>query len=162
MDWTGIINEHGNAFILYARQWARSHADAQDVVQTAIIELCRKNPDREEVPLSHFYRAIRYRGLDMIRSNRRRETRERTAALTLHGEELEPVFQPQAESEVSERIQEALWALPEEQREVVIMKIWGELTFKEIAEALALSINTVSARYRYGLEKLKPRLMPIQ
>lgn len=49
----------------------------------------------------------------------------------------------------------ALAKLPEEQHEVIVMHLYGEMTFKEIAELLGLSINTVQSRYRYGLEKLK-------
>jgi len=38
---------------------------------------------------------------------------------------------------------------------VVTLKIWGELTFDEIARTLDESLNTVASRYRYALEKLK-------
>jgi RNA polymerase sigma-70 factor (ECF subfamily) len=40
-------------------------------------------------------------------------------------------------------------------REVVILKVWGELTFAEIAEALDIPANTAASRYRYGLEELR-------
>jgi RNA polymerase sigma-70 factor (ECF subfamily) len=55
----------------------------------------------------------------------------------------------------SERLQRALLALPAEQREVVALKIGGELTFAEIARVLGVSINTAASRYRYALEKLR-------
>lgn len=45
--------------------------------------------------------------------------------------------------------------LPNEQKEVLTLKIWGELTFDEIARTLDLSLNTVASRYRYALQKLK-------
>ena len=45
--------------------------------------------------------------------------------------------------------------LPKEQSEVLILKIWGDLTFDEIARTLDLSSNTVASRYRYALQKLK-------
>ena len=45
--------------------------------------------------------------------------------------------------------------LPDQQKEVVILKIWGELTFDEIARTLDESLNTVASRYRYALQKLK-------
>ena len=45
--------------------------------------------------------------------------------------------------------------LPAQQKEVVTFKIWGELTFDEIARTLDESLNTVASRYRYALEKLK-------
>ena len=54
----------------------------------------------------------------------------------------------------------AMERLPHEQREVLVMKIWNELTFAEIGEALEISQNTAASRYRYGLENLKKALRP--
>jgi RNA polymerase sigma-70 factor (ECF subfamily) len=45
--------------------------------------------------------------------------------------------------------------LPPEQKEVLTLKVWGELTFDEISRILDLSLNTVASRYRYALGKLK-------
>jgi RNA polymerase sigma-70 factor (ECF subfamily) len=56
------------------------------------------------------------------------------------------------------RLYEALAGLPYEQREVIVLRLHGDLTFQEIAEQLAISINTVQSRYRYGLEKLRALL----
>jgi len=52
-------------------------------------------------------------------------------------------------------LSDALARLPEEQREIIMLKIFEELTFKEIASVCGLSINTVSSRYRYGVAKLQ-------
>ena len=49
--------------------------------------------------------------------------------------------------------------LPHEQREVLVMKIWNELTFAEIGEALGISQNTAASRYRYALAALKEDLL---
>ncbi len=51
--------------------------------------------------------------------------------------------------------------LPPEQRAVVHLKLWEELTFEAIAEALDLPANTAASRYRYGLDKLRERLRPL-
>jgi RNA polymerase sigma-70 factor (ECF subfamily) len=48
-----------------------------------------------------------------------------------------------------------LTRLPREQREVIVLKIWHEYTFDEIARLLEESPNTIAGRYRYGLQKLK-------
>ena len=50
---------------------------------------------------------------------------------------------------------ETLAALPAEQREVIVLKIWHEYTFEEIGALLELSPNTVAGRYRYGMTKLR-------
>jgi RNA polymerase sigma-70 factor (ECF subfamily) len=57
-----------------------------------------------------------------------------------------------------ERLQRALLALPAEQREVVALKIDGELTLAQIAQVMGVSINTAASRYRYALEKLRASL----
>jgi RNA polymerase sigma-70 factor (ECF subfamily) len=49
----------------------------------------------------------------------------------------------------------ALTALPREQREVIVLKIWNGLTFDAIGRLFEVSPNTVAGRYRYGLNKLR-------
>lgn len=61
-------------------------------------------------------------------------------------------------NEESARLYEAMIALPIEQREVVTLHVHGQLKFREIAEMLELSINTVQSRYRYALQALRTML----
>ena len=50
---------------------------------------------------------------------------------------------------------DVLGRLPYEQREIIVLHLHQEMRFREIAEALGVSINTVQSRYRYGPEKLR-------
>ncbi len=59
------------------------------------------------------------------------------------------------QSELSDLLQECLLELSEEQREVVIMKEYEGLKFREIADTLNISENTAKSRMYYGLEALK-------
>ncbi|MHC4118739.1 MAG: RNA polymerase sigma factor [Planctomycetota bacterium] len=59
------------------------------------------------------------------------------------------------DSEEAGRLQHMLDCLPYEQREIVVLHLHQEMRFREIAEALGVSINTVQSRYRYGLKKLR-------
>jgi RNA polymerase sigma factor (sigma-70 family) len=52
-------------------------------------------------------------------------------------------------------LQSALRRLPDEQREIVVLRVWGQLTFEEAAAIIGVSPNTAASRYRYGLAKLK-------
>lgn len=52
----------------------------------------------------------------------------------------------------------ALRTLPADQRQVVVLKIWEEMTFQEIADILECSLQTVASRYRYAIQKLTPKL----
>jgi len=63
-----------------------------------------------------------------------------------------------AESEQAEHLWKCVLSLPDEQRDVVAFKIYGGLTFREVAERTSSSINTVQSRYRYALEKLRQML----
>jgi len=58
-------------------------------------------------------------------------------------------------SEQARRLQELLGHVPYEQREIIVLHLHQEMRFREIAEALGVSINTVQSRYRYGLDKLR-------
>jgi RNA polymerase sigma factor (sigma-70 family) len=59
------------------------------------------------------------------------------------------------QTELSDLLQKCLMELSQEQREVIIMKEYEGLKFREIAEALNLSENTVKSRMYYGLDGLK-------
>jgi RNA polymerase sigma-70 factor (ECF subfamily) len=52
----------------------------------------------------------------------------------------------------------ALSGLPANQREVLVMKIWGGLSFPQIALVLRISANTAASRYRYAIAKLRSQL----
>jgi RNA polymerase sigma factor (sigma-70 family) len=81
-------------------------------------------------------------------------------------EEMSGNMAPLFETAVEDRerilvVEAALRRLPSEQREVLVLKIWGELTFEQIAGQLAISPNTAASRYRYGLAALRKDLTPL-
>ena len=69
----------------------------------------------------------------------------------------DPATKAEANDEAA-HVAAALATLPAEQREVVVLRVYGRLKFREIAETLALSINTVQSRHRYALSALKTKL----
>ncbi len=90
---------------------------------------------------------------DRNRSRSRRDV-GLDAAEDMHCDSDNPIEQV-INSEQSERSSQLLGHLPYEQREVIVLRLHQEMRFKEIAEALGISINTAQSRYRYGLEKLR-------
>ncbi len=64
-----------------------------------------------------------------------------------------PEFRAQQDEQVA-RVERALAGLPYEQREVMALRVYGNMRFREIARELKVSINTVQGRYRYAMEKL--------
>jgi RNA polymerase sigma-70 factor (ECF subfamily) len=166
-EWREWLQAHGPKLLLFARQQTRSHEDAEDVLQDAIVKLVEKIRNDEFVGGSeawqpYLYTTIRRLSIDLSRRDDRRKRREDTVGI----EEVEAnqdAFHPWFESESSDdetraQLEKKLRELPEKFSEVIIMKIWGERTFAEIGETLGISQNTAASRYRYGLEALKKSL----
>jgi RNA polymerase sigma-70 factor (ECF subfamily) len=149
-DWKVCFSEHAPGLVLFARQFVRSIADAEDIVQDAFVRFWRKEHSIENRAL--LFATVRSVALDLLRRDARRARREANAAL-----DLEQTTQPQFDfDDGSQReLAAAIDRLPVEQREVLVMKIWNELTFAEIAGALEISQNTAASRYRYALASLK-------
>ncbi len=141
--------------LLFARQWVPA-ADAEDVVQAGFVRFWRKQPDAQPAHYPLLYAAVRSAALDCRRAQERRSRREDS----FHAEtEDAPFFEHRLEDrERAEAVQAALEAIPPEQRETLVLRVWSELTFAEIATAVGASINTVASRYRYALEAMRQQL----
>jgi RNA polymerase sigma-70 factor (ECF subfamily) len=63
-----------------------------------------------------------------------------------------------ARGELSCRVHEAMDLLPDEQRDVIVLRLQSRMRFREIAERKGVSVNTIQSRYRYGLDKLRSLL----
>jgi len=151
-DWETWVGTHAPRFLLYARQVARCEADAYDLVQEAIVESWGRQPGGAPPPLALVFATIRRRAIDLGRSEDRRSNRESRVA----GDTDYVWFDSGVEDRERNRLlQKAMSSLLDIYREVVVLKVWGELTFAEIAEALDIPINTAASRYRYGLEELR-------
>ena len=137
--------------MLFARTRTRSEADAEDLLQEAVVESAGKSEGNlPDLPL--VYATIRRRAIDLARKTDRRIAREEVAA-----EESDTCWFDDTieQKETARVIDRAIKKMPEKFREVVILKIWSELTFAQIAETLDIPLNTAASRYRYGLEILK-------
>jgi RNA polymerase sigma-70 factor (ECF subfamily) len=103
-------------------------------------------------PLPLLFATIQRRAIDRARQEDRRARREQVAGVN----DAQPWFDTGVEDrELSRLMQAALADLPAEQREVITLKVWGELTFAEIAEALDIPLNTAASRHRYGMDALR-------
>jgi RNA polymerase sigma-70 factor (ECF subfamily) len=154
-NWRTCFEQLAPKLLLFARQWVPSRPDAEDVVQNAFVRFWRARPKAGAQDYPLLYAAVRTAALDFVRRNGRRARREANATADPLGPEAMFVASDPGQGEDAEAISSALSRLPEAQREVVVLRIWSELTFQEIGTALGQSINTVAARYRYGLEALR-------
>ncbi len=135
--------------VLYGRALGLSHGEAEDVLQETFMALVQR-AEPPANPEHYCVRSFRNRALNYRRSLWRRLTRE--------WESLRWFERPASETEREREAMQALAGLPQEQREVIVLKIWHEYTFEEIGELLEVSPNTAAGRYRYGLQKLRARL----
>ena len=144
-EWERWVLNHAPGLLLFARQQSRCEADAQDLVQEAVVESWQRQPDGAPPPLALVFATIRRRAADWGRRQDRRVTRE----AAVQAEAPECWFDSSLEDrERNLLIQEAMRKLPENYREVVTLKAWSGLTFAEIAEALEIPANTAASRYR--------------
>jgi RNA polymerase sigma factor (sigma-70 family) len=147
---TQLWDEHGPALVLYARQWCDA---PEDVVQEAFLLLVRQSvaPDN---PVGWLYRVVRNRAINAARSRERRSRRE--GAVAARGE-------PWFEGAAGDRLDalaatESLKCLPIQQREAIVARLWGGLSFDEIARLSGTSTATAHRCYRRGLAALRERL----
>jgi RNA polymerase sigma-70 factor (ECF subfamily) len=151
VEWRRWLDDHAPRFLLFARQKARCEADAQDLVQEAVMEAAKRTANAVP-PVALVYATIHRRAIDWARAEDRRMGRESA----VNDEAPQAWFDTDAEQrERATLIQDAMSRLPDIYREVVTLKIWGGLTFGEIADSLQIPANTAASRYRYGLEQLR-------
>jgi len=137
-----MLRAHGAALELFAAQWT---AEAEDSVQEAMVELAgqSKAPDN---PRAWLYRVVRNRAMNQARAARRRAAHEGLAA------RLRPIGDDVVDTA---EIADALASLADDEREVVVMRVWGQLTWQEIAEVIGKSSSSAERRFQAGLEALK-------
>ena len=150
--WERWLAEHTAGFLLFARQQARCEADAQDLVQEAVVQSWRRQANGTPPPLGWVFATIRRRAVDLARSEDRRANRESATSSDTAWCWFDSTVE---DRERNLLIQAAMQNLPEIYRAVITLKVWGELTFPEIAEALEIPANTAASRYRYGLAELR-------
>ncbi len=165
VDWAAWLKEYGPRLFLYARQQARSDADAEDIMQDALVQLVRAVEggsfmgDSSKWP-GYAYSAIRHLAMDR---GRREEAHSRHLQRFREGmgtpEYPEPWLESSQDDELLRQQMEALLrSLPSEFAEVVVLRIWGEHTFQQIADMTFTNLSTVASRYRYAMQALRKKL----
>ena len=150
--WRRWLDEFGPGFLLFARQKCRSEADAQDLVQEAVLEAAARQKDGEPPARALVFATIQRRAIDLARTQTRRERREAAVVDATPETWFDMLVE---DRERARMIQNAMNKLPEIYREAITLKIWGGLTFAEIGESLGIPANTAASRYRYGLDELR-------
>lgn len=161
--WKSWLKEHGSKLYAYARQRANGREDAEDMIQDALIRLWGYQEERGHEPpdLPLAYSVLKFISMDHGKKLGRKQRKEQ-AIIYLHDSDDHWLDTSLEEDEEAMLLRQAVDSLGEKLREVVTLKIWGGLTFAQIAETLAISNNTAASRYRYALEHLERKLESLQ
>jgi RNA polymerase sigma-70 factor (ECF subfamily) len=145
--------------VRFAVTVTRNQHDAEDCVQAALVRVARQPSLLSSVayPWAYLLRMVRNEALSMGRRRRKRPIAGNLCDLVTFRrvDELE-------REETHREVWSALRALPPEQAEVVVLKIWEDMTFAEIGQILDTSPNTAASRYQYAMAKLTRRLSQSQ
>jgi RNA polymerase sigma factor (sigma-70 family) len=148
-DLARLIDANAAPLVLYARQWCEA---AEDVVQEAFLKLVHQSRPPVDV-VAWLYRVVRNGAIDAAKTATRRQRRESAAARPVRWFVEREVDCLDAETAVA-----ALERLAPEQREVIVARPWGVLSFEQIAVVVGCSASTASRRYTAGVEDLRERL----
>ncbi len=159
-DWRGLWKEFGPKLLLFARQQTPALSDAEDIVQEAFVRYWKARQSDPALSPNLLYTLVKRIAIDQARRIACRQSHE-AEALALCEAETASFANPMEDQERKEYVEALLNRLPETQREVLVLKIWGELTFEEIGQALDLSPNTAASRYRYAVQQLREQLTPL-
>ena len=165
----GLVHRHQSALLRHARALLGDRRGGEDVVQEAFLRLAQKPPqippaaqgDREAeraVLASWLHRVTRNLCMDSLRSETRRKRREEeVAACEATAGGLDAV----EAGDTREAVEKSLSLLPQEQREVLVLRLFGERSYKEIAEITGKKIGTVGWMISVGLQALSKELAPL-
>ncbi len=152
-----LYDEHAASVYHYLLAMLGSHAQAEDALQSVFLELVRRpgTLDGIQSPRTYLLTMARHHAARTRRSTQRRSSVEEEAG---RSRLLEATATAQVDPEEAARLQQAILALPDEQREVLVLKAFEGLSHREIGLVLGVPENTVASRYRYALEKLRQQL----
>ncbi len=143
----GLVRTKLPALVLFARQW--KHDSAEDIVQEAFIRLMRLVEPPQD-PVAWLFAAFRNESNLHLPTQKRRRCRENTSLA-----DKKPWFcRTEGENELVAELQ----SLPLYYRTVIVAKIWGNLTFEQIAATTGLSRSSAHRKYNEGLALLRKRL----
>jgi RNA polymerase sigma-70 factor (ECF subfamily) len=156
MEWLAdLYDAHAGALYAFVLNLTRSPAASEDILHDLFLKIARDERRFRTLaqPKSYLFAMAHRAVIDAVR---RAETHQRR-----HENDAGPAefFQPNPDQAYFQtEVVEALATLPIEQRAVVHLKLWEDLTFEQIAEALDIPANTAASRYRYAIDKMRGRL----
>jgi RNA polymerase sigma-70 factor (ECF subfamily) len=147
-----LWRRHADRLLLYAAALLADRPAAEDVLQNVFVRLLAAGgPPEVDSPASYLFRAVRNEALNALRSRRPR------GPVRLFETGPDPL-ETAERAEWGRRVEAVLGALEGDEREAVVLKIWGDLSFSEGAAVAGVSEKAFEHRYYRGLAALKEKL----
>lgn len=153
-----IYEKYLDSMLTLAMGLLNDRAGAEDVVHDVFVSFARLGPEFRLRGSLGGYLATSV--VNRVRDHRRR-LRHRVEAASRPTEPVREQAGPDRAASLAEqavRLNHAIAQLPNEQREVVLLRLKADMRFRDIAKLQHVSINTVQGRYRYGLDRLRSML----
>jgi RNA polymerase sigma-70 factor (ECF subfamily) len=170
-SFTQLVRRHQTGLYNFALRQLRVQSAAEDVVQEAFVRVVQNAADfKHEARFSTWvYTITRNLCIDQLRKRalrkhasldepRKSEEGEGPTLGEQTADSRASVEREATGTELKTRILDAVDELPEDQREVFLLRELSNLPFKEIAEITGVPENTVKSRMRYALERLQAAL----
>ncbi len=143
---------YGTELMLYARQWSPDQ-QAEDIVQDAFIKLLKQRRCPNNVR-AWLFRVVRNASISIVR---RLQQRRRAGRKFLHRQVM--WFESRPDELIDARqAQDILQTLPSHLCEIVLLRIWGQMSLKEIAQVMNKSIPWIHNEYKTALEMIRKNL----
>ena len=155
MDVETLYSEHGKVLFGYLVAQTGNHAAAQDLFQETFLRIQRYGSSYSGAgsEKNYLFQTARNIFRDWLK-RRKTETPEMLEAVSVNGD---PKVAAQRQS-LRESVAACVHSLPEEQREVLVLREYENLKVRQIAEQLSIPEGTVKTRLRRGMQTLKSRL----
>ena len=142
------FEQYAPRLVLYARQWLDYQA-AQDAVQDAFVQLIGQNHEPANVK-AWLFKTVRYRSISRLRSRARRRKREQVVS----GNKSWFEYRSDQLLDIN-AVTVMLEALDPNLREIIVLRIWGQLTLQQVGDIVGLSVATIFRRYEQGLQTIR-------
>lgn len=147
-----IYQKYLDYLLTLAMALLHNASEAEDIVHDVFVKFAESPADFKLTGnlKSYLTTCVLNRARDRLRTNRRQVIQPESMDSDVNGPE-----QMIVGTEESLRLNHAIAQIPEQQREVIVLRLKSKMKFREIAKLQGTSVNTVQGRYRYGLNKLR-------
>ena len=155
-----LFDRHRAGVFAYALAMLHDRGIAEDVVQEVFVEMARRADrlDPARGAAAWLYRVARNRAIDRLRRRRRLEFPGDDVLAERGARVPDPGSAPDAglaDAETAAGLRRAVDALPERERDVLLMRFYGGLTFQEVARAVRRPLGTVLWQAHRALGRLR-------